>query len=110
MRMIPLPEQNLVAVSFATPTVPDLDVHLKMGPAGASIGNWIQPQAAAHISRLFTEPRRMIAPLFVTLPAKREKFSSAIMDLTVFDINFPACTEQQVVVHAQLSKVWPCFT
>jgi hypothetical protein len=110
MRLIPIPEHNLTAMSFAYPPHVDLELEAAVGVLGAKLGKlgFLKQAIMSVLCKRFTEPRRRMTALYVK-PAKffntLAEFVAATVQLSVINIQFPATPCHEIVVHAQLRKV-----
>ena len=110
LRLIPIPELNLITFSFAYPPQVELKVGAAVGYIGGQLGKFgfLKRAITNVLGKRFTEPRRRMLAQYVR-PAKYfnilQMFNSASVDVAVMGIGFPATSHRSIVVHAQMRKV-----
>jgi hypothetical protein len=105
VRLSMLEELNLVALSFATPTEPQLNVHASLGPFGAGIGKLIKPTVSSVIKQHLTMPRRVMVPLYASGAGSSGRVVAGDMNVAVLDVKCAAFESAGLVLRAHLSKV-----
>jgi hypothetical protein len=110
LRLIPLPEHNLITFALAYPPEVELKLEAAVGHFGAQLGNFSFLKRAIQnvLNRRFTEPRRRMLAQYVKpprMPNILQGFTSAVITASVQSIDFGACQQSEVVVHAQVRKV-----
>lgn len=110
LRLIPIPDCNLLTFSFAYPPDVDLDLSATIGVFKAQLGTsgMLKRAVSNVLVKRFTEPRRRMLAHFVTppkLPNLLTVFTSAVVTVKVLSVRYEACQHDDVVLHAQMRKV-----
>ena len=110
LRLIPLPEHNLLTFGFAYAPHVDLDLQAAVGSLGAKLGNvgFLRRAIASVLSKRFTEPRRRMVALFLKparLLTSEDAFRAATLQVSLQSICAPALACGDVLVSVQVLKV-----
>lgn len=110
LRLIPLPEVNMIAFSFAYPPSMELDLQAAVGNMGAKLGNvgFFKRAITSVLCKKFTEPRRRLTALHVKPPKNfniLQAFAAATVRVSLQSILAPALACSEVLVSMQIHKV-----
>ena len=109
MRLIPLPDHRLIAVAFAKPPDVKLQLEARFGWLGIALDDvtMLRKLIQRELSKVVTEPRRLVVPLDVR-PMTSATFQSAALDVSVLSVDCAAWAHRDVLIVARAKKVRTC--